>query len=118
MATATGLENSSVPSESWDDDFDFQSQSGSPKRTKNAHEMPNTTRMSTATEDWDMDPITTHEPPRPSNVNIAAANLANWAEDDPSTPQKASLASAAVFSLRQHSFTTQYQRQTTRRRSH
>ncbi|KAF5349912.1 hypothetical protein D9756_009304 [Leucocoprinus leucothites] len=102
MSAAIGLQDSSVPSESWDDDFDFQSQSGSPKRTRNAQETPATMRMSTATEDWDIDnltsttSVTNHEPPRPSphvladKINITAANLANWSEQDPTTPQKAS----------------------------
>ncbi|KXN80822.1 hypothetical protein AN958_07258 [Leucoagaricus sp. SymC.cos] len=101
------LQNSSAPAENWDDDFDFHSQSGSPKRQPPPHPHRSTTqdsiRSSIATEDWDADNassiITTQQPPaitRHSNVladrpiNIAAANLSNWAETDPSTPQKAS----------------------------
>jgi len=83
-----------VPSESWDDDFDFQSHSGSPKRRKN----PAALRMSVATEDWDIDNITSvanWELPRQSNIrtdkiDITAANLANWTEQDLSIPKKAS----------------------------
>lgn len=90
-----------VPSENWDDDFDFHSQSGSPKRHRNAHDTPAKIRMSTATEDWDVDNLTSttsimsHDPPRTPHVladtlNVAAANLADWAERDPTTPQKPS----------------------------
>ncbi|KAF9442540.1 hypothetical protein P691DRAFT_765119 [Macrolepiota fuliginosa MF-IS2] len=100
MSMALGPQNASVPSENWDDDFDFHSQSGSPKRQRNTHEPPATIRMSTATEDWDVDnitsslPITNHDPPRPSVVltdtlNIPATSLSDWTETDPSTPQKA-----------------------------
>lgn len=58
-------------------------------------------RMSTATEDWDVDntipttSIMNHDPLRPTNVltdklNTTNTNLSSWVEEDPSTPQKAS----------------------------
>ena len=82
-----------VPSESWDDDFDFQSHSDSPKRRRN----PAALRMSVAIEDWDIDNLTSvnWELPRQSSIqtdkiDITAANLANWTEQDLSVPQKAS----------------------------
>jgi len=83
-----------VPSESWDDDFDFQSHSDSPKRRRT----PAALRMSVATEDWDIDNLTSvmnWELPRQSSIrtdkiDITAPNLANWTEQDLSVPQKAS----------------------------
>lgn len=87
-----------APSENWDDDFDFHSQSGSPKRHNDTYGRPPTMRMSTATEDWDVDgPVASssimhYDFARPTNnsANRLNTTLADWVEDGPSTPQKAS----------------------------
>ncbi|KAL0581621.1 hypothetical protein V5O48_000437 [Marasmius crinis-equi] len=96
MTTLVDMQ-SSVPTENWDEDFEFHASPNNDKRVPIPSHPTRASTTSTAfTEDWDRDtdaaPL--HES-RPSDMNATQfqqekenLHLANWAEAGPSTPTK------------------------------
>ncbi|KAK7058973.1 hypothetical protein VNI00_001597 [Paramarasmius palmivorus] len=91
MATLFEMQ-SSVPSENWDEDFEFHASPNNDKRVPlPSHPTRASTTSSHFTEDWDKE-VEPHDsrPSETSDMQQDKENLqlSNWAEPGPSTPSK------------------------------
>ncbi|RDB27691.1 hypothetical protein Hypma_003251 [Hypsizygus marmoreus] len=81
--------HATVPSENWDDDFEFQQKTTTTKKPENAHDHVEH-RISIASSDWDHDDESTRAAPPISTILEDKKNIFNseWIEPGPSTPSK------------------------------